>query len=580
MAVAYPLALGLSLLPFFLHPAHAITNNPNSADSSCRCFPTDPCWPSPSEWSAFNSSLGGKLIATVPLGSVCHRDGPFAAYDASACSQLQDVWPLPSVHYSTPSSPMAAWFANFSCDPFLGPDSTCTVGSLVQYAVNVTDPEDVRQTLQFTRTHNIRLVIRNTGHDYLGKSTGAGAVALWMHHLKHTAYRPQYASPTYTGPALQLGAGVQGFEAMKAAHAQGKVLVTGNCPSVGVVGGYAQGGGHGQLASKFGLAADQVLEWEVMTAAGDVVTASPTLNSDLYWALSGGGGGTYAVVLSATVKVYPDLRTSTARLAFSGKRGSSQHFWEVVHTFMISLLPLLDAGAAAIWLISDSTFSLAPVTLPGGSLSQLQAGLAPTLQLLQRYNLSYSYEIDEFPTFYQSYETMNPASNITEYQIGGRLISRSDLAASSRSILSALQAIVHTGAAISGVSVNVSRTPPPRNAVNPIWRDAAISFTLGVPYSYTNRTLDLENQALVTNELVPRLAALSPGGGAYLNEGDFNQPDWQWVFYGRNYERLTAVKDKYDPEHVFYGRTAVGSERWIEQQDGHLCPVASSVHTV
>jgi hypothetical protein len=59
--------------------------------------------------------------------------------------------------------------------------------------------------------------------------------------------------------------------------------------------------------------------------------------------------------------------------------------------------------------------------------------------------------------------------------------------------------------------------------------------------------------------------------GAYLNEGDWNQPDCQNVFYGENYPRLLAIKDKYDPGHNFYGRTAVGSDRWGEDRDGRLC---------
>ena len=49
--------------------------------SGCRCFPGDNCWPALSEWAAFNQSLGGKLIGTVPLASPCHNDafGPFDA---------------------------------------------------------------------------------------------------------------------------------------------------------------------------------------------------------------------------------------------------------------------------------------------------------------------------------------------------------------------------------------------------------------------------------------------------------------------------------------------------------------------
>lgn len=83
--------------------------------------------------------------------------------------------------------------------------------------------------------------------------------------------------------------------------------------------------------------------------------------------------------------------------------------------------------------------------------------------------------------------------------------------------------------------------------------------------------MDVANQALMTNALVPLLEKLSPNGGAYLNEADWNQPDWQQAFYGDNYRKLERIKDKYDPQHIFYGLTAVGSERWVEEQDGRLC---------
>lgn len=358
------------------------------ASPSCRCFPSEPCWPSPQQWSEFNATLGGKLITTVPIGSVCHTRGEYAAYDANSCADLISDWAFPVTHYETSSSPMASWFANFSCDPFLAPDAPCNIGPVQWFTVNVSAAEDVQKTIRFIRDHNLRLVIRNTGHDYLGKSTAPGAVALWTHHLKDTQHL-EYTSAHYNGPAMRLGAGVQGFDAMAAAHAQNKVVVTGNCESVGIAGGYTQGGGHGQLASQFGLAADQALEWEVVTADGQLLTASPTENADLYWALSGGGGGTYAVVLSVTVKAHPELTTASATLTFGGS-GAATQFWEVVQTFVVDILPLLDAGAVAIWAVVGSTFSLTPISLPGGRRDQLQKGLASTLALLERYNISYS----------------------------------------------------------------------------------------------------------------------------------------------------------------------------------------------
>lgn len=88
-----------------------------------------------------------------------------------------------------------------------------------------------------------------------------------------------------------------------------------------------------------------------------------------------------------------------------------------------------------------------------------------------------------------------------------------------------------------------------------------------------NISANIPVQEEITNVLLPALENITPGGGAYLNEGDFRQPDFQDVFYGENYNILLAIKDKYDREGLFYGLTAVGSERWESQADGRLCHV-------
>ncbi|TVY34363.1 FAD-linked oxidoreductase [Lachnellula occidentalis] len=277
----------------------------------CRCFPGDTCWPSTTEWNLLNSTVGGRLIATVPIASPCHDTFPGVEFDADKCAVIQANWPRPELHDESTHSSMAGFFANMSCDPFTPRDAQCIIGAYVPYAINASGIADYLATIAFATTHNIRLVIRNTGHDYMGKSTGAAALALWTHHLKDRFCK------TYTGKAMKIGTGVQASEAQATANWEGYVAVEGDCPTVGIAGGYTQGGGTSPLASKFGLAADQVLEWEVLTGTGDLLTATPSQNSDLYWALSGGGGGPYGVVLSMTMKLHKNMPTSGATLSFT-----------------------------------------------------------------------------------------------------------------------------------------------------------------------------------------------------------------------------------------------------------------------
>ncbi|KAL3495027.1 hypothetical protein BJX62DRAFT_222812 [Aspergillus germanicus] len=522
-----------------------------------RCFPDDPCWlgldpcwPSVDAWEQLNALLAGHLISS------------------EKCSELRTRWSIPVTQYE---------------EPFLQAGDECTIGPLAHYTANVTSATDVQKVIEFTTRHNIRPSIRNTGDDYLGRSTAPSAVALWMHNLKFTEYRPEYTSSWYTGPALRIGAGVQGHEAQEAAHraGQGYVIMSAHSPDVEIAGGYTQGGGYGPLASKYGLAADQVLEWEVVTAGAEILTASPEQNADLYWALSGGGGGTYGVVLGMTVRMHGEDQTASASLVFSFDPADTRA-WDVIRAFISDTLPLVDAGGTALWVLypgptveESVTFIARPLTLPGGTKEELQAYITSTVDLLSEYGIPYELTSETFPTYHAS--TTSAAYNVTEFHGGSLLIHRSAVDSNMDGFVSIMQSLLGSGAAVSGFSVNVSHPvvlPVANKAVTPTWRKAAISLIIGLPFNYTDRYENINHEILMTHVLVPKLAdfARSTGEevGAYMNEGDWDQRDWQSVLYGENYEHLLAIKDKYDPEHIFYSRTGVGSDRWGEDPDGRL----------
>ncbi|KAJ5937087.1 FAD/FMN-containing dehydrogenase [Penicillium verhagenii] len=564
--------LALYFFSFFPIPSLASIRK----HSECHCFPGDSCWPSPSQWSEFNRTVDYRLVATTPIASLCHTNDQFATYNASECDTLRAKWDFPQTHYESSSSIMSRFYTNQSCDPFLAPSAACIIGTYVQYSVRAQSAADVQKTIKFTTAHDIRLVIRNTGHDYLGKSTGAGAVAIWMHHLKDIEFI-DYKSSSYTGKAIKVGAGVQIFESNAAASKQGLTVVGGNCRTVGLAGGYSQGGGHGQLVSLYGLAADQVLEWEVVTSTGKLVTATPhNDHKDLWWALSGGGGGTYGVVVSMTSKAHKEMRTATANLTFTSIGVTETTFDDAVHLFLNSTLgPLLDARGAAVWYMLRDAFEITPITLPSGSKKDLQAIMAPLLTGLDQANISYSYFIEEFPTWYSSFETMSPDVNITADDLGGRFIPRSLVDTDSSTLVERFRNIVNYGAVVSGISVNASISYAtkyfPTNSVNPAWRDLAIGIVVGMTQSGTNKSLNREGQRLITNVLLPELEELTPNGAAYLNEADPYQPNWKYTFYNDKYDRLLRIKNKYDPRNIFYGTKAVGSDFWVEKADGRLC---------
>ncbi|RAL16297.1 putative isoamyl alcohol oxidase [Aspergillus homomorphus CBS 101889] len=551
----------------------ALTSTVSATNSGdCHCLPGDSCWPSTSSWDALNSTVNGRLVATVPVGTPCHAPN----YDAAACKDLQSNWYHPQTHMDTSSSVMQTYFANQSCDPFTAESKPCLLGNYVSYAVDVSSSEEVVAAINFAKSNNIRLVIRNTGHDYLGRSTGAGALSIWTHHLNNIEY-VDWSDSTYSGPAYKLGSGVMGFQVLEAVHANGHVVVGGECPTVGLAGGYLQGGGHSALSTSFGLGADQSLSFEVVTAAGEVITASRTSNTDLYWALSGGGAGNYGVVLSVTVKAYPDATISGAGLQFTAANVTTEVFFEAVARFHELLPAMIDAGTTVIYEMTSSIFLINPLTAFNKTTTEVKTILAPFLSALTDLGITYSVSYTEYTSYYDHYEKyMGPLPygnlDVGTFNYGGRLIPRSVLDTDVKPLVSALRNITGQGIIAVGVGLNVTSSNDVANAIFPEWRKAAVTMQIGAGWNETAPWEQmLEEQYKMTHQVVPQLEAATPGAGAYQNEADFNQLNWQETFFGSNYAKLSQIKNKYDPDHLFYVLKGVGSDYWTVSESGRMC---------
>lgn len=107
----------------------------------------------------------------------------------------------------------------------------------------VTNVAQIQLSINLARSLNLRLVIKNTGHDFSAKSTGKGALSIWTHNLKSVKFFKSYSYNGYSGPAFKLGSGVQAFELYEAAKANNVTAVGGEGRTVGVTGGYIAGGG-------------------------------------------------------------------------------------------------------------------------------------------------------------------------------------------------------------------------------------------------------------------------------------------------------------------------------------------------
>ena len=372
-----------------------------------------------------------------------------------------------------------------------------------------------------------------------------------------------------------------GYQILEAAHAHGLVVVTGECPTVGVAGGYTQGGGHSALSTSFGLGADQTLRMTVVTAEGEVVTASRKENRDLFWALSGGGGGNYGVVVDMTVKAYADATVGGAMLQVYASNTTAERFQDAVREFHELLPGMIDAGASVIYRLTAQYFMIAPLTAFNMSASDVRLILDPFVNSLNSLHIPHQVKYTQFNGYrdhFQTYMGPLPYGNLEvgTFQYGGRLIPRSVLqdGHSASALVSTLTDIAAHEVIIVGVGLNVSSSSDGDmpNGANPAWRRAAVTMQMGSLWNETAPWSDmLDDQRRMTEQFMPSVERVTPGGGAYENEADFRQKNWREVFFGDSYERLLQVKRRWDPEGFFYVLKGVGSDLWSVNEQGRMC---------
>ena len=127
----------------------------------------------------------------------------------------------------------------------------------------------------FARKRRLRLVIKNTGHDTAGRSSAVDSFQILTQRLKDINFIENFVPTMHaaepeqgpTGPSVKIGAGTLTKELYAAADAHDYTVMAGECATVGIAGGYIQGGGVSTVLSpKLGLAVDLVQEFEVITA--------------------------------------------------------------------------------------------------------------------------------------------------------------------------------------------------------------------------------------------------------------------------------------------------------------------------
>jgi FAD/FMN-containing dehydrogenase len=408
------------------------------------------------------------------------------------------------------------------------------------------DAEDVRSAIRFTVAKGTPIRARSGGHSYAGYSTLSNGVVLDLRIL--SSIRVDKRAGTAT-----IGAGAQLIDIYAGLAKEGATLPGGSCPSVGVS-GVTLGGGFGLAGRRFGLTADNLVAAQIVTADGQLRTASGRSNPDLLWALKGGGGGNFGVVTEFTFNVHR-LPASAAYFNVTWPWSSAD---EAIAAWQSWAPHVTDDATSILHINSGSQPSInangqflgssgalpgllgALLAVPGANLgSRLEMPYLP-LQLLlagcSGHSVAACHTVGAGPEGTLPRNTFNAKSDYVAKplpQIGRAAM----IAAAEAPGSGALLCDSYGGA--------INRIAPTATAF--VHRQELFC----IQYYGNGSTAAWIDQA--RNKLRPYVS-----GQAYQNYIDPSLENWQSAYYGQNLGRLESVRKQVDPNHYFDFPQAIG----------------------
>src|SRR6185503_18548810 len=257
-----------------------------------RVRPTDPHWPGANSWAKLRAAVGGNLFEPQPLFAACQKDAKSAA-----CAEVLGNIRNPFYIGDQPAgTEVSGWLDAWKPAPSA-------------YAIAARNATDVAAGVSFARQNNLRLVVKGGGHSYLGTSNAPDSLLIWTRAMNKVTLHDAFVGRGCEGrvapiSAVTAEAGAMWIDLYHAVTTEaGRYVQGGGCTTVGVA-GLVQSGGFGSFSKGFGTAAAGLMEAEVVTADGKVRIANAHLHPDLFWALKGGGGGSWGVVTRVTLRTH------------------------------------------------------------------------------------------------------------------------------------------------------------------------------------------------------------------------------------------------------------------------------------
>ena len=184
-----------STLQFFFVLSIVVANN---AASACRCLYGHPCWPDANEFATLASQISQPLLHPLPPASACYPPSPSAP--SANCSVVIANYTNSDWRSDQPGAMQNTNFETFifhndtisACYLNTTLGAPCEQGSVPPVGVDARSESDIQAAVNFAKQHNLKLVVKGTGHDFLGRSTARGSFLIWTHHMKQTVYNSTF----------------------------------------------------------------------------------------------------------------------------------------------------------------------------------------------------------------------------------------------------------------------------------------------------------------------------------------------------------------------------------------------------
>ncbi|HUH95486.1 MAG TPA: FAD-binding oxidoreductase [Casimicrobiaceae bacterium] len=556
-----------------------------------RVRPGDAAWPGAAAWQRLNDAVGGNLINVDSLFAPCRE------MKRGACIELWRNIRNPFYLGDQPGgTEVSGWLDAWTPQPSA-------------YAVRARNADDVVAAVNFGRDNNLRLVVKGGGHSYQGTSNAPDSLLIWTRGMNrialHDAFVPR-GCPDGPLSAVTIEAGALWIDAYDEVTTKaGRYVQGGGCASVGVA-GLIQSGGFGSHSKNFGTAAASLLEAQIVTADGRLRTANACTEPELFWAIKGGGGGSWGVITSLTLRTY-DLPEHFGYAAGTIEAKSDEAFHGLLARFVdfyatnlfnphwgesvkirpenaleISMVSqgLDDARSAAAWkpffdwARDSSGYTVTDPAVGAPATAREWWDVAARRKRGSRAMVSdprpgapahhawWSGDQDQVYAFLHGYESIwLPAALLAEDR-QARLVNA--LFDASRH----WEVQLHFNKGLAGAPAEaIERSRD--TATNPAALDAfalAIVANGGVPglSSLPYFSAQAHRHARAVDAATADLEKIAPEAGSYVAESNYFNDHWQRAFWGANYPRLLAAKAKYDPDGLFFVHHGVGSEGWSE----------------